>query len=194
VVLFKAGLHVPVIPLVEVVGRSGTADPEQYGPAEENEGVMFELIFIVRVVETAHWPGSGVNVYVVVVVLSIAGLHAPEIPFVDVVGRAGIVAPEQYGPTVLKVGTVFEFMNMVIVAVVAHCPAVGVKVYVVVVVLSIAGLHVPVIPFVEVVGSAGIVAAVQYDPAGVKVGVVCGVIVMDKVVVVAHCPAVGVKV
>ena len=35
----------------------------------------------------------------------------------------------------------------------AHCPAVGVKVYVVVAWLLIAGLHVPVIPFRELVGS-----------------------------------------
>ena len=36
--------------------------------------------------------------------------------------------------------------------VVAHCPAFGVNVYVVVVVLLMAGLHIPAIPFVEVVG------------------------------------------
>jgi hypothetical protein len=46
-------------------------------------------------------------------------------------------------------------------AVVAHWPAAGVKVYVVVpavAVLMVAGFHVPVIPFVEVVGSAGAAA------------------------------------
>ena len=37
---------------------------------------------------------------------------------------------------------------------VAHKPAVGAKVYIVVAVLFNAGLHVPVIPFVEVVGKA----------------------------------------
>jgi hypothetical protein len=49
---------------------------------------------------------------------------------------------------------------MLNVAVVAHCPADGVNVYVVVpavVVLIVDGLHVPVIPFVEVVGSVGAV-------------------------------------
>ena len=43
----------------------------------------------------------------------------------------------------------------------AHCPAPGVKVYVVVptvAVLIVAGLHVPVIPFVEVVGKVGAAA------------------------------------
>ena len=47
-----------------------------------------------------------------------------------------------------------------IVAVVAHWPAVGVKVYVVVptvAVLTVAGLHVPVMLFVEVAGNAGAV-------------------------------------
>ena len=46
------------------------------------------------------------------------------------------------------------------VAVIAHCPVDGVKVYVVVPaveVLMVAGLHVPVIPLVDVVGRAGAV-------------------------------------
>jgi hypothetical protein len=43
---------------------------------------------------------------------------------------------------------------MVIVAVVAHCPADGVKVYVVVALLFKAGAHVPVIPLLDVVGKA----------------------------------------
>ena len=49
------------------------------------------------------------------------------------------------------------FTVTIIVAVVAHCPAVGVKVYVVVAILLIAGDHVPVNPSIEVVGNAGIV-------------------------------------
>ena len=99
--------------------------------------------------------------YVVVVVLFIAGLQVPVIPFVDVVGNAVIVAPEQYGPSGLKVGVVPEVMLIVKVVVDAHCPAVGVKVYVVVAVLFIDGLHVPVMPFVDVVGKVGITAPEQ---------------------------------
>jgi hypothetical protein len=57
--------------------------------------------------------------------------------------------------------TVGLFTVIVSVAVVAQRPAVGVKVYVVVAVLLIAGFHVPVIPLVEVVGSAGMVAPLQ---------------------------------
>jgi hypothetical protein len=40
-------------------------------------------------------------------VLFIAGLHVPVIPFVEVVGSAGMVAPEQYGPTAANVGVTF---------------------------------------------------------------------------------------
>jgi hypothetical protein len=61
-------------------------------------------------------------------------------------------------------------------------------------VLLIAGLHVPVMPFVEVVGSAGIVAPEQYGPTGANVGVTLGLTVIVSVVVVAQRPAVGVKV
>ena len=68
------------------------------------------------------------NVYVVVVVLSIAGDHVPVMPLFDVVGKALIVTPEQKGPTTANVGVIFGVMVIVKVAVVAHCPAVGVKV------------------------------------------------------------------
>ena len=50
------------------------------------------------------------------------------IPLFDVVGKAGIVAPEQYGPACVNVGVVVGFTVIVIVAVVAHCPASGVNV------------------------------------------------------------------
>ena len=58
-------------------------------------GVVLGLIVIVSVVVVAHNPAVGVNVYVVVAVLLIAGLHVPVIPFVEVVGNAGMAAPEQ---------------------------------------------------------------------------------------------------
>ena len=61
-------------------------------------------------------------------VLFSAGAQVPVIPLLDVVGRAVRVAPEQIGATALKVGVMFGFTVMVKVAVVAHCPAVGVKV------------------------------------------------------------------
>jgi hypothetical protein len=61
-------------------------------------------------------------------------------------------------------------------------------------VLSNAGAQVPVIPFVDVVGRGESVAPEQIAATGVNVGVTIGLTVMVKVVVVAHCPAVGVNV
>jgi len=57
-----------------------------------------------------------------------AGAQVPVIPLVDVVGNAAKVAPAQIGATALKVGVMFGLTVMVKVAVVAHCPTVGVKV------------------------------------------------------------------
>ena len=62
------------------------------------------------------------------VVLSNAGAQVPVMPLLDVVGKAASVAPEQIGATALKVGETFGFTTIVIVVVVVHCPAVGVKV------------------------------------------------------------------
>ena len=52
----------------------------------------------------------------------------------------------------------------------------------------------PVIPFKDVVGNTGATLALQIAATDAKVGVTCALTVTDKVVVVAHCPAVGVKV
>jgi len=65
---------------------------------------------------------------VVVVVLSSAGAHVPVMPLLDVVGSGDNVAPEQIGATAVNVGVTFGLTVIVRVAVVAHCPAVGVKV------------------------------------------------------------------
>jgi hypothetical protein len=45
--------------------------------------------------------------------LFIAGDHPPTIPSIDVVGRGGIVAPEQYGPTGSKFG-VTRLLTMIV--------------------------------------------------------------------------------
>ena len=78
-------------------------------------------------------------------------------------------------------------------AVVAHCPVVGVKIYVVVAVLLRAGDHVPVIPLFEVVGKALKVAPEQIADTGVNVGVIFGFTVIVKLSVVLQCLAVVVK-
>ena len=61
---------------------------------------------------------------------------------------------------------------MVIVAVVAHCPVDGVKVYGVVAVLFNAGDHVPVKPLLEVVGRGAKVPPEQMGATCVNVGTV----------------------
>jgi hypothetical protein len=53
-------------------------------------------------------------------------------------------------------------------------------------VLSIAGDHVPVMPLFDVVGKELMVAPEQKGPNAENVGVIFGVMVIVKVVVVAH--------
>ena len=124
--------------------------------------------------------------------------HVPVIAgvFVELVGKTGAVAPEQIDATVVNVGVTFGVTVTDKVVVVAHCPAVGVKVYVPLAVLLTNGDHVPVIAgvFVELDGKAGAVAPKQIEAIAAKVGVNPDETRIDKVVVVAHCPVVGVNV
>ena len=60
--------------------------------------------------------------------LSKAGAQEPVMPLLDVVGSAVKVAPEQIGATAVNAGVIFGLTVIVNVAVVAHCPAVGVNV------------------------------------------------------------------
>ncbi len=62
------------------------------------------------------------------VVLFNAGVQVPVIPLLELVGKAVNVAPAQIGATAVNVGVTIGFTVMVIVAVVAHCPAFGVNV------------------------------------------------------------------
>ena len=59
-----AGLQVPVMPFVEVVGNVGMDAPAQIVELvpKLNEGVIFGLTVTVNVVEVAHCPVPGVNV------------------------------------------------------------------------------------------------------------------------------------
>jgi hypothetical protein len=61
-------------------------------------------------------------------VLSKAGAQLPVMPLLEVVGNGASVAPEQIGATVVNVGVTVGLTVIVNVAVVAHCPAVGVNV------------------------------------------------------------------
>ncbi len=60
--LSKAGDHVPVMPLFDVVGNALKLAPEQIGLTALNVGVTFGLTVIVNVAVVAHCPASGVNV------------------------------------------------------------------------------------------------------------------------------------
>jgi hypothetical protein len=53
-VLFNAGDHVPVTPLLDVVGKAASVAPEHIGATAVNAGVTFGLTVIVNVVGTAH--------------------------------------------------------------------------------------------------------------------------------------------
>ena len=61
-VLSKAGDQVPVIPLLEVVGKGVNVAPEQIGVTAVNAGVVLVFTVIVKVAVVAHCPGSGVKV------------------------------------------------------------------------------------------------------------------------------------
>ena len=61
-VLFKAGDQVPVIPLVEVVGKADNTWPEHIGATAVKVGVINGLTVIVIVVVLPHSPGFGVKV------------------------------------------------------------------------------------------------------------------------------------
>ena len=96
--LTMAGFHVPVIPLVDVLGNAGTGPPAQMvsDTPKVNVGVMFGSMVTVNVTGIAHSPAAGVNVYVPdVELLTTAGLHAPVIPLLEVVGKVGTDPPAQ---------------------------------------------------------------------------------------------------
>ena len=122
VLLTTAGDHVPVMPLSDVVGNVGATDPEQNGATAAKVGVTLGVTVTSIVVAVAHWPASGVNVYVpLTVLLTTAGDQVPVIPLSDVVGNVGATDPEQIGAIAAKVGVTFGItvISSVVVAV-AH--------------------------------------------------------------------------
>ena len=131
--MITAGLHVPTIPLVEVVGNAGRLAPIQtdVDKPKLKIGVRIGLTVTVNVAVVTHNPAVGVNVYTpLAVLLTTDGLHVPVIPLLDEVGNVGTVPPEQIVNVVpkLKVGVIFGLTVTVTVVVVAHNPAVGVNV------------------------------------------------------------------
>ena len=58
----NAGVHEPVMPLLDVVDRADKVAPEHIGAIAVNVGVILELTIMVNVAVVAHCPGSGVKV------------------------------------------------------------------------------------------------------------------------------------
>ena len=80
-------------------------------------------------------------------------------PLLEVVGNAFRLDPEQIGATAVKVGVTIGFTTIVILVVEIQDPdGDGVKVYSVVLVLSMTGDQIPVILLFEIVGNAGIIS------------------------------------
>jgi hypothetical protein len=117
------------MPLVDVNGRTGAAELRQSEPNGLNVGVIIGVTVTSIVVDVAHWPASGVNVYVpLTVLLTTAGDQVPVIPLSDVVGNTGTAVPEQIGAIAAKVGVTPGVIVTSSVVDVAHWPASGVKV------------------------------------------------------------------
>jgi hypothetical protein len=133
------------------------------------------------------------------VLSTVAGLHVPVILFEDVPGSDGTDPPLQIVSDVPKVnvGVIFGLTVTVNVVLTAHCPAPGVKVYVAeLVLLTVAGFHVPETPFDEVFGNEGTVPPEQTlsEVPKLNTGVVFDPTVTLNVALTAHWPAVGVNV
>jgi hypothetical protein len=128
-----AGLHIPEIPLRSVLGNTGTFPFAQMARAvpKLNTGVAFGVTVTVNSVGNAQRPSAGVKVYTPVAVgLTVAGLHVPVIPSIDVAGNTGAAPSSQivWVKPKLNVGTTFGVTSTVSVAATAHCPAFGVNV------------------------------------------------------------------
>jgi hypothetical protein len=91
--LILAGLHVPVIPSIDVEGSAGTVVFWQYEFAMFGKvGKTVPTMVMFKKAGFAQLPATGVNVYVTVPkadVLMMAGLHVPVIPSFDSGGSAG---------------------------------------------------------------------------------------------------------
>ena len=124
-----AGLQVPVKPLVEELGKTGAVALAQIAGIALKVGMIFGLTTtVILVVLVAHCPVVGVNVYVVVAVLFIAGDQVPVTPFDEVVGKFAKVSPEQIVKIAGMKEAVSGFIFILIVLPVAHCPILGEKV------------------------------------------------------------------
>jgi hypothetical protein len=157
---------------------------------------------IIIVVVVPHWPAAGVKVYVcvpTVVVLMTDGDQVPVIggELLELVGNVPGVAFWQYGPNCVNIGVTGAVIITVIVVVTPHCPTLGVNVLVKdpgADVFITEGDQVPFILLFDWDGNVPGIALTQYGPNGSNVGTTLFEITTVIVVVVAHCPTLGVKV
>jgi formylmethanofuran dehydrogenase subunit D len=182
------GDHVPLIPFGEVVCRTGAIAPEQIGAIAAKSGVWTAFTVTASTCPLAHWPASGVNVYVPPAVLStVDGDHVPLIPLGEVFCKTGAAEPAQNGETGAKSGVCTAFTVTASTCDDAHCPASGVNVYVPLAVLStVDGDHVPLMPFGEVVCKTGAAEPAQTGETGAKSGVCTAFTVTASTCPVAH--------
>ena len=108
--LIVAGLQLPEIPFVEIVGNAVAAPPVQIVSAvqKSNAGTTRWLTVSAKLMLLIHSPGcpSGVKLYTAEVWLFIvAGLQVPVTPLSDVDGSAGTSSPEQITSEVPKLNT-----------------------------------------------------------------------------------------
>ena len=116
-------------------------------------------------------------------------------PLLDVVGKV-IEVPAHMGATAVNVGVTLGLTVTVYVVVVAHCPLSGVNVYVLLsVLLTSAGLQVPVFPFNELAGkgTTGPPSQMEAVLPKEKLGSIFGFTVTVNVVPATHPGDVGVK-
>jgi hypothetical protein len=126
-VFIVAGLHVPMIAgiFVELAGKDGGMEFWHNGPICVNTGVILVDTTISIVVVAAHWPASGVKVYVTVPaeeVLIAAGLHVPVMAgiFVELAGKDGGTEFRHSGPICVNVGGIEVVTSIPIVVITAH--------------------------------------------------------------------------
>ena len=123
--LTAAGLHVPVMPFADVVGKPGTVPLAQIvsDVPNSNAGITFGLTVTVNEVVVAHDPPVGVKTYDPEFWLSmVEGLQVPVILFEEVVGNPGAVASAQIDKAVpkLNVGAMLGFTVTVKIVLIAH--------------------------------------------------------------------------
>ena len=116
-----AGDQVPLMPFVEIVGKAGAEAPAHNPAGMAKVGVVLLVTLIFKLAVVAHWPGLGVNVYVPeAVLLIIAGDQEPEIPLLEIEGKAGAVLPLQNAGIAVNVGIVLLVTVTVMVTIEAH--------------------------------------------------------------------------